>query len=303
MWAGVIVSLLALAQVPDASAPVDHAHGVALYRQREYVKASESLRRALDSEKPGTAPYRETLLLLAQSYYLNAKVGEAIPLLEKLMQEGVRSVELQYMLGNAYIQNREPAKAVRAFAEMFGVAPESAAAHLVTAQMMVRQEFEEFAEKELQRALELDPRLPEANYLLAQLAIFRSQVERGIALLQNEIAINPNFAMAYYRLGDAYTRREEWDNAIPQLQRSVWLNPNYSGPYILLGKCYQKKNELSNAEGLLRQAIRLDPQNYSAHYLLGQTLMQEGKADEGRKLLERSRELREPTLQRSTARP
>lgn len=303
MWASVVLLFCALAQAPDARVSPDHAQGVALYRQREYAKAAELLRRALDSEKPGTTPYRETLLLLAQSYYLTAKVSEAIPLLEKAMQEGVRGVEVQYMLGNAYIQNRQPDKAVRAFAEMFGFAPESAAAHLVTAQMMVRQEFEEFAEKELQRALEIDPRLPEANYLLAQLAIFRSQIDKAVALLEKEISINPNFAMAYYRLGDAYTRREEWDSAIPQLQRSVWLNPNYSAPYILLGKCYQKKNELSNAEGMLRQAIRLDPQNYSAHYLLGQTLIQEGKTEEGRKLLERSRELREPTLQRSTARP
>ena len=61
--------------------------------------------------------------------------------------------------------------------------------------------------------------------------------------------------------------------------------------------------EMANADGMLRQAIRLDPQNYSAHYLLGQTLIQDGKTDEGRKMLERSKELREPTLQRSTARP
>jgi hypothetical protein len=36
----------------------------------------------------------------------------------------------------------------------------------------------------------------------------------------------------------------------------------------------------------------MDPQNYSAHYLLGQTLTAEGKTEEGRKMLERSQELR-----------
>ena len=46
-------------------------------------------------------------------------------------------------------------------------------------------------------------------------------------------------------------------------------------------------------EGMLRQAIRMDPQNSSAHYLLGQTLMQAGRTEEGRKLLERSQQLRD----------
>ena len=294
---------LAMFQAVENVPSANHAAGVALYKQREYAKAAEALRKAADTEKPGTPEYRETVLLLGQSYYLQARVPDAISWLEKARAEGIRTTEVQYMLGNAYIQNREPEKAVGAFAAMFGFPPDSAAAHLVTAQMMVRQEFEEFAEKELSRALELDPRIPEANYLLGQLAIFRSQIDRAVELLRKEIAINPNFAMAYYRLGDAFTRREEWDNAIPQFQRSIWLNPNYSAPYILLGKAYSKKGEAANAEGVLRQAIRLDPQNYSAHYLLGQTLIQEGKTEEGRKMLERSKELREPTMQRSSARP
>jgi Flp pilus assembly protein TadD len=73
----------------------------------------------------------------------------------------------------------------------------------------------------------------------------------------------------------------------------VWPNPDFSGPYILLGKAYLKKNELANAEGKLREAIRIDPQNSSTHYLLGQTLVQAGHSEQGRKMLERSQQLKE----------
>ena len=273
----------------------DHAAGVQLYKQQQFAKTIETLERAVAVEQRGTPEYRESAVILGQSYYLSARMPEASAWLQKAVDDGVHINEVFYMLGNCYIQQREPAKSRAAFAAMFSVPFESAAAHLLTAQFMIRQEFEEFAQKELVRALELDPKIPQAHYLMGIMAIFRNELDQAMNELRQEIAINPDFAMAYYKLGDAYTRREEWDSAIPPLQRSVWLNPDYSGPYILLGRAYFKKNDLGSAEGMLRRAIQMDPRNYQAHYMLGQVLLKAGKSDEGRKLLEESQKLRGPT--------
>jgi tetratricopeptide (TPR) repeat protein len=286
-----IGALLFLAMVAD-----DHAAGLQFYREHQFTKAIESFERAVRTERPGTPEYRESAVILGQSYYLSARIKEATDWLQKAVNDGVRNNEVFYMLGNCYIQQREPVKSRTAFAAMFGVPFDSAAAHLLTAQFMIRQEFEEFAVQELARALELDPKIPQAHYLTGMIAIYRNELDKGIEEMRQEIAINPDFAMAHYRLGDAYTRREDWDNAIPHLQRAVWLNPDYSGPYILLGKAYLKKKDLGTAEGMLRRAVRMDPNNYQAHYMLGQTLMQEGKTEEGRKMLERSQQLREPAV-------
>jgi tetratricopeptide (TPR) repeat protein len=272
----------------------DHTDGVNFYKQRQFAKTIESLERAVAAEKPGTPEYRESAVILGQSYYLSSKLPEAAAWLQKAIDNGVHINEVFYMLGNCYIQQREPAKSRAAFAAMFSVPFDSAAAHLLTAQFMIRQEFEEFAQKELAQAVEIDPKIPQAHYLLGMMAIFRNEIDKGIEEMRLEISINPDFAMAHYKLGDAYTRREDWDAAIPALQRSVWLNPDYSGPYILLGKSYFKKNDLLSAEGMLRRAIKMDPGNYQAHYLLGQVFMQMGKTEEGRKMLEESQKLREP---------
>lgn len=282
-----------VARLDPAAPKVAHTAGVLYFRLHDYPKAIEALARAVQTEPPASADYRQSTFFLGQSYFLSARMPDAISWLERTVASGMRTNEVYYMLGNAYVQQRKPAQAREAFAKMFVVPPNSAAAHLVTGQMMVRQEFEEFAVKELRQALELDSRIPQAHYLLGELAIYRGEFDRGIDEFQRELAINPNFSLAYFKMGDAYARREDWSRAIPFLQRAVWLNPDFSGPYILLGKAYLKKNEPANAEGMLRQAIRMDPQNSSAHYLLGQTLIQAGRPEEGRKLLERSQQLRE----------
>lgn len=267
----------------QADARVAHLLGIAYYHGADHARAIAQLAPVIEQLPSDSIERREAVQVLGLSHYLAGHIAESIPFLEQTRAWASENVELAYVLGMAYIQNRQPAKARESFARMFRVAADSAAAHLLTAQMMVRLEFEEFAEAELKQAIEKEPRLPHAHYLLGQLAIYRARLDEGIALLEREIAINPGDAMAYYKLGDAYTRQLKWDDAIAPLQKSIWLNPYYSGPYILLGKTYLKKRQLNSAEGMLRRAIQFDPNNKSAHYMLAQVLQQTNRQDEARR--------------------
>lgn len=280
-----MLAVLAIALVlagPPTAASSPHAQGVALYRQQKYGDAISLLETAVKTEMPGSPEYKESVLLIGQSYFMLSQAPKAIPWLEKATAVN----EANYMLGYAYLQIGQRDRSEVAFARLFNRKPESAAAHLLAAQMMLKQEYEKEAEAELTAALALDAKIPEAHYLLGEIAIYRGRLDDGIAQLDTELALNPNFSMAWYRRGDAYTRQQRWDQAIPDLQRAVWLNPDFSGPFILLGRCYFKQRDFTNAEGILRRALTLDPKNHSAIYLLGQTLMAEGKVDEGRALLE-----------------
>lgn len=266
--------------------------GRKLFEERQYLPAAMAFEESIAGEAAGGKRYGEIAFWIGQSYYLAARNAEAIPWLERSISAGLKQQEALYMLGTASIRSGEAQRARKAFAQMFGVEEASAAGHLLTAQFMVRLEFEEMAAKELKEALALNANLPEAHFMLGVMATFRNEIDLAVEELRAEIAINPNFAMAYYKLGDAYSRREDWGEAIPLLQKAIWLNPTNSGPFVLLGKGYLKRNELSNAEGILRRAIGLDPLNYSAHYLLGQTLTQAGKTVEGKAMLDRSQQLR-----------
>jgi tetratricopeptide (TPR) repeat protein len=271
---------------------VSYFLGLAYYQKSEYLRAIEYLSRSVRELPEDSRQHQQGIQMLGLSQYLLGHLKEAIPYLEQVGKWSPNNVEIAYVLGLSYIQTQNPNKAREAFARMFNVQPNSAPAYLINAQMMIRQRFEEFAEKELQRALELDPKLPQANFLLGELAIFRANIDRGIELLQNEIAINPAFGMAYYRLGEAYTRQLKWDEAVAPLQKSIWLNPYFSGPYIVLGKVHLKKGDLSNAETILRRALKMDPNNFSGHHLLAQVLQQANRLEEAKKEFELADRLR-----------
>jgi tetratricopeptide (TPR) repeat protein len=282
----------AAAQARPGDWQTDYLKGQAFYRKGDSASAVEFLTKAVGAAPRESAEYRQAVQMLALSNFVLGRFGEALPHLEQLSRWLPEHVETTYALGVCYIQTRNPNKSREVFARMFKVPAASASAYLVNAQMLVKQHFEVFAEKELHRALELDPRLPQANFLLGELAVYHAQVERGIQLLEKEIAINPTFGMAHYRLGEALTRQLRWDEAIAPLQKSIWLNPYFSGPYIVLGKVYLKKDDLQNAESVLRRALQMDPNNFSGHHLLAQVLQRANRPEEAKKEFELAERLR-----------
>jgi tetratricopeptide (TPR) repeat protein len=274
---------IAKLQALPADARTQQLLGIAYFRANDHVKAIATLTPLAEALPKDSVERKETIQSLGMAHYVLGHLAEAVPFLEQTLAWSPHSNELNYALGMAAIQTRREAKGRAAFARMFRVAPDSPAAHLFAAQMMIRVELNEQAEAELKQALTKNPKLPQANFLLGVIAIQLSKFDEAVALLEKEIELNPGNAMAFYRLGDAYTRQLRWDEAIPALQKSVWLNPFYSGPYILLGKSYLKKRDLANAEGMLRRAIQMDPNNKSAHYMLAQLLQQSGRAEEAKR--------------------
>lgn len=285
--------LAALGPVEDAGVAL--LQGVASYHAGQPLRAIERLAPLIETLPANSAERREAVQVLGLSRYLAGQIQEAIPLLEQTREWAAGSAELAHVLGMAYVQSLQPDKARALWAAAFGVAPDSAAGHLLTAQMMVRAQLDELAEAELKAALAKDARLPHANFLLGQTALFRGRLEEAIQLLKRELEINPADAMALYRLGDAHVRRLEWDLAAVALTRSMWLNPYFSGPYVLLGKVHQQRGDLGAAEGMLRRALQHDPNNRTAHYMLGQLLQQTGRPEEARRELETAERLQPPS--------
>jgi tetratricopeptide (TPR) repeat protein len=281
--ADAVEKLRAASTSAEADPRVRELLGVAYYHAGDAANAIATLEAVLPKLTASSPERREAVQVLGLAHYLAGHIAEAIPYLEETRAAVPGDIKLAYALAMAYAQTRQPAKARESIARTFHVAGDSAAAHLLTGQLMNRLELEDLAEAELKETIRLDPKLPEAHYLLGQIAIFRSRFDEGLALMQEELAINPAHAMALYRIGDVYTRQSKWTDAIGALQQSIWMNPYFSGPYILLGKAYSRTDQPAAAEDMLKRAIEYDPNNKSAHYLYAQILQRAGKTEDAKR--------------------
>lgn len=287
----VATACAAVAQQGNIPAPKlesPHDSGVAAYGAGDYAIAIARLKQALAANPQD----KEATQLLGLSYYFTGHPKEAIPYLEQVQAWlPIANVDASYVLGICYVQSLRYDDARHAFARMYDVAPDSAAAHLFNARMLLRQGMDPIAESEAKAAIAADPKLPLAHRLLGELYLFKSRIPEAITEFEAELKINPGHAATYYSLADAYTRVMKYEDAERLLQRSIWLDSTASGPYILMGKVLVHKKEYKLAERSLDHALGMDPNNYIAHYLLGQTYRAEGRNEDAERELTRAQQL------------
>ncbi|MGH9345856.1 MAG: tetratricopeptide repeat protein, partial [Vicinamibacterales bacterium] len=181
----------------DRSAPlVVYLRGLAAYHADEHEVAIETLVPVVARLQPDTLERREAEQVLGLALYAAGRLTDALPYLEATRAWARDNVELHYFLGLAYLQTGKLDAARGALAVSFGVARDTASAHLLAAQMLIRLNLDEAAAGELRRALETDPRLPQARFLLGQVALFRGRLDESAEWTRAEIAMNPGNAMA-----------------------------------------------------------------------------------------------------------
>ncbi|HWC19921.1 MAG TPA: tetratricopeptide repeat protein [Terriglobales bacterium] len=283
-----LAALLPLQKENPEPKGLEHQIGLAYYRKGDFARAQDAFSKAMDQNAEDT----EAVQLRGLSLFQMGRPAEAIPYLKQVQAWiGPANVDASYVLGLCYMHTQNYDEARKAFAQMYGLAPDSAAAHLFLARMLLRQGYDPIAEQNAQKAAQMDPKLPLVHYLLGEFYLYKSNVQKAIVEFELEQKLNPGYAGTYDRLGDSYSRVGKYDDAERALQRAILLDATATGPYILMGKVLIKKKDYASAMNYLQKALRMDPSNYMTHHLMGEAYRGVGRTDDAERELKRAEEL------------
>jgi tetratricopeptide (TPR) repeat protein len=129
-----------------------------------------------------------------------------------------------------------------------------------------------------EKALQLDPRLPEAYAGLAVVRIREYRWQEAERFFHRAIELNPNSVHAHAQLGFwLLLPQKRWDEAIRELRRAVALDTLSSQTNRWLAYGLLWSDRYSEAEEQARKAAALDETQAEPYIILGQALYQQQK--------------------------
>jgi adenylate cyclase len=131
-----------------------------------------------------------------------------------------------------------------------------------------------------QRAVRLDPRLPQAHAQLGYVLLYKRRHDAAIAEFERACALNPNFID--YRYAAALIYVGEPARAIEVLELNIRLDPFRPWPFQFMGvACYTLKRYGEAVRWLRESASRL-PDSQLPHLMLAAAYAQSGQFEEAR---------------------
>jgi tetratricopeptide (TPR) repeat protein len=275
-----IDSLEQLAQVRPIAPGVNRELGIAFYRTGRLTEAEKSFAAAMNDD-PDDA---ESIQMRGLTVFRLGRFSDAIPYLERARQTPRHSdIDANYVLGRCYMEASRYDDARVAFANQYGLAPESGPAYLLIAQMLVIRELPEIAAINALKALQLSPHLALAHFLLGKIFLAKGELDHALEQFEAERTINPTNPQLYQFLGDLYIKEGKFGLAQQSLTRALSLDQSSTEPFILMGRLFLDDEDPQTASSYLEHAEGMDPSNFITHYLLAQAYRSMGMPDEAKK--------------------
>jgi tetratricopeptide (TPR) repeat protein len=115
------------------------------------------------------------------------------------------------------------------------------------------------AEKEFQRAIELNPNYPTAHHWYAYDLVVMKRSDEAVAQVRRALDLDPLSPIISTDLGQILFFANRNDEAIAQCQKAIGLNPQFSQAYWYLGQLYEEKGMYDQAfDALLKSTFASD---------------------------------------------
>ncbi|HYM10824.1 MAG TPA: tetratricopeptide repeat protein, partial [Bryobacterales bacterium] len=147
------------------------------------------------------------------------------------------------------------------------------------------------AEKEFQRALQLDPDYAHAHHWYSHYLLAMGRAGESLEESKRALELEPLDAILNTHLGWHYLYSHQYDQAIEHLRHALEIDPGYFHSQREIGRAYAQKGMYREAIAALHKALRHAKEDGFALASLGYTYAAAGQRDDAQRLLDEMQQL------------
>ena len=256
----------------------------------------------------------DALVFKGQLLNLENKPAEAVPVLQEAVKSNPDNPAAHSQLGTSYSRTGDSAAAEREWREAVKLkastldaqeylaavalmkgdlplleqsasawllyAPSAPQGYLMHGTALMKKGDASGAEKDLRRALQLDPKNSIACARLGDLRLSQKRYQEAEDFYQQALDYNPRARDALQGLVTVSVLQKQPEKALQRVQAQVAKVPDDSAFYFLLGAMLLDTHKTAEAQSALENAVKLDKNNVNASLLLAQIQDAAGQQDQ-----------------------
>ena len=212
----------------------------------------------------------------AEALWKARRFKEANEVFKQLEAAEPRNPDYKVRWGRMMLEHAQPTDAQDLFTEALAIKKDHAGA-LMGLALVASENFDSRAGELAKKALEIDPKLLEAQELIARIALEDNDNPKATAEAQKALAMDPRSEQGKAILATI--------DLLADKPETAW-DPHTAKGYETIGQFFVNSRRYEEGIKFFRKAIELDPQLYSARSKLGVNLMRLGQNDEAFQQLE-----------------
>ena len=254
---------------------------LAYYKMSEIEQAIKEFE-AVYAIQPASDPERRRLLLLLSECYLRrGDDRKVIALLDPLADADPNDLTLAYLLGTALLDQGQDERGALMIQRILRNG-DTAEAHMLMAFTRMKANDKKGATQEVDRALALDPKLPEGYSLRGRLVYLAADLDGAEAAFRKALALDPNAFDPLLWLGTLLRQEGKLKEARSRLEQANRLRPKEIRVRYQLALLSSDEGDDQRAAALLKALIQDAPEYTEAHRSISTIYFRLGRAAEGR---------------------
>lgn len=255
---------------------------LAYYKMSEINEAVKEFEDVYGLQAPDDPERRRVVLLLSECYLRLGQEEKVVALLDPLADTAQEDVALEYLLGTALLHEGHEERGALMIQRILRKG-DTAEAHMLMAYTRMQSNNKKAASDEVERALALNPKLPEAYTLQGRIAFLNADLNGAETSFRKALDLDSSAYDSLLWLGTLLRQEGRFKDSQSYLERALQQRPDDARSRYQFALLCSDRGDDKRAATLLESLIKQVPGYIEAHRSLSAVYFRLGRTEEGKK--------------------